>query len=51
VCAAHDAAFAREHALRIKAESERDAVVSSTSWRMAALLQWAVERLRRLRSW
>src|SRR5262245_39430 len=49
VCARREAevALAREHALRAQTESERDALVSSTAWRLTAPLRWVVNRLRR----
>jgi hypothetical protein len=49
IVAAHEAVLAREQTLRAQAESERNAVLSSRSWRMTAPLRRAVERLRRIR--
>jgi hypothetical protein len=46
--AAH-AALERERALRAQAESERDALLSSTSWRMTAPLRQLIDRIRRPR--
>src|SRR6266508_4064744 len=48
VVAANEAALARERRLRAKAESERDAVLSSTFWWFTAPLRQAVDRLRRV---
>jgi hypothetical protein len=42
-------ADARERALRAQAESERDALLSSTSWRMTAPLRQLIDRIRRPR--
>ncbi len=46
--AAHEA-LERERALRVQAESERDALLSSTSWRMTAPLRQVIDRIRRPR--
>lgn len=46
--AAHEA-LERERALRAQAESERDALLSSTSWRMTAPLRLVIDRIRRPR--
>jgi glycosyltransferase involved in cell wall biosynthesis len=43
------AALERERALRAQAESERDALLSSTSWRMTAPLRQVIDRIRRPR--
>src|SRR5262249_11444981 len=43
----HEAALVRERTLRATAESERDAVLASTTWRITAPLRRAVDRLRR----
>jgi len=44
--AAHAQALERENMLRAQAEAERDAVLSSTSWRMTAPLRRVVDRFR-----
>ena len=48
VVAANDAALARERRLRAKAESERNAVLSSTFWWITTPLRQAIDRLRRV---
>jgi hypothetical protein len=44
--AAHAQALERENMLRAQAEAERDAVLSSTSWRITAPLRRVVNRFR-----
>jgi hypothetical protein len=48
VVAATEAALARERTLRAEAESERNAVLSSTFWWITTPLRQAVDRLRRV---
>jgi hypothetical protein len=43
---AHAEALERENMLRAQAEAERDAVMSSTSWRITAQLRRVVNRFR-----
>ena len=49
IVTAHEAALTRERTLRAEAESERNAMLSSTFWRMTAPMRRAVNWLRRLR--
>jgi hypothetical protein len=44
--AAHAEVLEREKVLRARAEAERDAMLSSTSWRMTAPLRRVVNRFR-----
>ena len=49
IVTAHEAALTRERTLRAEAESERNAMLSSTFWRMTAPMRRAVNWRRRLR--